>query len=537
MTVSSFLIESLQASGTGVFFGLPGVHALGLWNALEKAGARYIGFRHEQAAAHAADGYGRITGNPGVVLLSTGPGALNAVSALAEALVSSSPVVAITSAIPSSLTGKQKGYLHDSKDLQPAFASVTRFSARANSADEIPELIAAALEASLGSRPGPSLLEIPTDLLDAGLAAAAQGFSRTRLQPDPQQIEEAAFLLGIAARPVIWAGGGILRSGASAELTELAEATGAPVITTFMGKTAIAQDHPLSIGTFVRQPEAIQLLADADLLLAVGTRFSAMATGNWKMTLPPQLIHIDIDPTEIGCNYPARLGIVADAKTALGSLTRALRDKNKGNDPPARQEEVARIRKSVLERARQTGPREMEFLDAIRAVLAPATPVVADMNVASYWAWPFFETTVPNTFHTPYGYASLGWAFPAALGITAATNRPAVALCGDGGFQYHLQELATAAQHSLPVITIVFNDQSWGVLKAFELSRYQTDFGTALPSPNFPALAASFGIRSARAEDPPTLAASLKEALHRGGPALIEVPGAWTLPPPSKYYS
>ncbi|MGH9194866.1 MAG: thiamine pyrophosphate-binding protein, partial [Acidimicrobiia bacterium] len=324
MNASKLIIESLAGMGIDAIFGLPGVHALGLFNAVASSTMRYYGFRHEQAAAHAADGYGRATGKPGVVLLSTGPGALNALSALGEAYVCSSPVLAISSHIPSNLVGKGKGYLHESKDLGPAFSSVSAFHARAKTAEEIPDLLADALIACTGGRPRPAFLEIPTDFLDSEVDQAPFAISPIPRGISPDEIEHAAFLLGLSARPVIWAGGGVNRSRAWEELRKVAEILDAPVLTTFMGKGSISEDHPLAVGTMVRQPETADLLGNADLMLAVGTRFTGMSTGNWKLSLPPQLIHIDIDVAEIGRNYPIRHGVKADAKHALAALAKAL---------------------------------------------------------------------------------------------------------------------------------------------------------------------------------------------------------------------
>jgi thiamine pyrophosphate-dependent acetolactate synthase large subunit-like protein len=319
-SVASFIVESLERAGVDVVFGLPGVHALGLFNAVEKSNLKYIGLRHEHAAAHAADGYGRATGKPGVVLLSTGPGALNALSGIGEAYVSSSPVLAITSAIPTDLAGAGKGFLHEIKDLAPAFAAVTRFSGRAGTVDDVPELLNSALAACFDTRPGTAMIEIPMDLIDAEIEHEPLGDPMTPRAvggDETAELENAAWLLSLAARPLIWAGGGVIRSGASAELLRVAETLDAPVITTFMGKGAIPEDHPLAVGTMVRQPEAADLLRGADLMLAVGTRFSAMSTSSWKLEIPSQLIHIDADKEEIGRNYPVRLGIHADARAAL----------------------------------------------------------------------------------------------------------------------------------------------------------------------------------------------------------------------------
>ncbi|MEO7804823.1 MAG: thiamine pyrophosphate-binding protein, partial [Actinomycetota bacterium] len=308
MTVSSYILDAIESIGVDVVFGLPGVHALGMWNALQTSNVRYIGFRHEHSAAHAADGYARASGKPGIVILSTGPGTLNALSPFAEAYVSSSPVIAIASTIPSRFVGKQKGFLHETNDLAPAFKTVTRYHGRAQTADDVPRLLDEAFTASTAGRPGPSLIEIPADFFDAPLTTPPSpspsppspgGASHRIFQPAPEEaIKQAAMLLGLAARPVIWAGGGVIRSGASEELVRVAEQLDAPVVCSFMGKGAFPEDHRLAIGSLVRQPEVIQLLEQADLMLAVGTRFTGMDTGNWQMRLPSQMIHIDIDDQE-----------------------------------------------------------------------------------------------------------------------------------------------------------------------------------------------------------------------------------------------
>ncbi|MCA1841287.1 MAG: thiamine pyrophosphate-binding protein, partial [Actinobacteria bacterium] len=544
MNVSDYILSTLGATGIETIFGLPGVHALGLWESLSRSNLRYIGFRHEQSAAHAADGYGRASRRAGVVLLSTGPGALNALSALAEAYVSSSPVIAISSAIPTQYLGKQKGYLHETKDLKGAFEAVTRFHGRATSPDDVPPLLADALEAATGRRPGPAFIEIPADVIDGDVRTTGSVQPQQTSQQDPlpmktptsayaSSIEEAALLSRLAARPVIWAGGGVLRSGASAELQRLAEMLGAPVVTTFMGKGAIAEDHPLSVGSLVRQPETAELLGDADLMIAVGTRFTAMATGNWTMRMPDQMIHIDIDPDEIGRNYPVRIGISEDAKVALAHLIQAI---SASQDPPVADKrwsaKVVEVKTAALTRASEH-TWETQVLSAIRRAVPAEVTTVHDMTVPSYWAAPFFPVTVPGTYHYPYGYASLGFSFPAAIGVAAHEQRPVVAFSGDGGFQYHLRELATLVQYSLPVTVIVFNDQSWGVLRAFSQARYGESFGLDLPSPDMLGLAKSYGVNAVRVSEPTDIERAVKDAVSSCEPNLIEIPGKWALPPPS----
>ncbi|MBW3589926.1 MAG: thiamine pyrophosphate-binding protein [Actinobacteria bacterium] len=539
MKISRFVVESLSASGTDAVFGLPGVHALGLWEALEDSPIRYFGFRHEQAAAHAADGYGRVTGKPGAIFLSTGPGALNSMSALGEALASSSPVVAIASNIPSSMVGKGKGALHEINDLLPAFETVTRYTGRIDSADQAAASLRDALSASLGPRPGPVYLEIPSDVLDEEISDDPVSVSPDPPGADPSSIEEAAKLLKLAARPVIWAGGGVLRSGATEELTTLAELLQAPVITTFMGKGAIPEDNRLNVGTLVRQPEVQDLLRSSDLLLSVGTRFSGMATSNWTLDLPSQHIQIDVDEQELGRNYPLRLAIRSDAAAALSALSRTLLEGGFEAGPGRAEhaETGANARRTAIDRAFLEGPKEMAMLQAVRNALDSDIVTVHDMTIPSYWAAPFLPITVPRTFHYPYGYGSLGFSLPAAIGVAAGSpGKPVVAFSGDGGFMYHCRELATLQQYDLPVIVIVFNDRAWGVLKSFAKARYDTTYGLDLPGPDFLGLAESFGVASSRAEAPEELEKALGAAVDEGKPHLIEVPGTWVLPPPSDYY-
>lgn len=533
MKISSYIIESLRSSGIDVAFGLPGVHVLAMWEAIEQANMPYVGFRHEGAAAHAADGYGRATHKPGVVILSTGPGALNALSPLAEARVSSSPVLAITSTIPSRYRGKGKGFLHETASLDEAFAAGAGGFFRAEDPSTFPKVLKEALDATTDDRPHPVVLEVPMDVFEQEIEAPPVTLERIPKAPDQDPLAEAAELLDLSARPVILAGGGVLRAGASASLTTLAEKTDAPVFTTFMGKGAISENHPLAIGSVIRQPESQELLRDADLLLAVGTRFSAMSTGTWKLEVPSQLIHIDADPEEIGRNYPTRLGIVGDAELALSSLAGQVGDKTSAKDGAKRAKD---LRVTLDSKARKQGPKEMEFLSAIRGAVPEHIHLTHDMCVASYWSWPFLGVNVPGTFHSPYGFGSLGFSFPAALGVAAATNQPVVAFTGDGGFQYHLRELGTAAQYQLSVKTLVFNDASWGVLRSFSRARYGSEFGLDIAGPDFVELAKAYGVRSQIAQEPDALAKLLADEMERPGPAVIEVPGAWELPPPSEYY-
>ncbi|MGH2688839.1 MAG: thiamine pyrophosphate-binding protein, partial [Actinomycetota bacterium] len=340
--------------------------------------------------------------------------------------------------------------------------------------------------------------------------------------------------LRLAARPVIWAGGGVHRAGASAELLALAERLGAPVVTTYLGKGAIPESHPLSIGTLVRFPAVAATVARADLLVAVGTRFSGMSTSNWRADLPPQTIHIDADPGTIGRNYPVRLPVVADAKAALAAVLAALEPV----DRPDRTQEVARLRAAAADRARREGPREMAVLDAVHAALPPGAVTVHDVTLASHWAAAFLPTEEPGTFHCPYGFGTPGFSLPAAIGVAAAApGRPVVAFAGDGGLAVHASELATARARGSRVTVLVFNDGSYGGLQPLARARYGSDDGLGVPGPDLVTLAAAHGIPAARAEEPADVGRALADAVSGPGPRLVEVPGPWAVPPPASSWS
>lgn len=557
MTVARYVVEALRLAGTDTFFGAPvfgqaprapGFHKEELWTAVGQAGARSVRMGHEQAAAHAADGYGRASGHPGAVFLPSGPGALNALSALGEALVSSSPVVAVAATIPSRLVGKGKGELHESKDPLPAYEAVTKFAARAMRAGDVPELLAQAIAKATSGRPGPALVEIPSDVLEAELDAAPEAFSPERPPPSAEVVADAVTLLRLAARPVVWAGGGVLRSGASAQLLRLAERLGAPVATTFMGKGAISERHPLALGTLVRFPAVQATIAQADLLVAVGTRFSAMSTSRWRMDLPPQMIQVDVDRVAIGRNYPVRLPVVADAKVALGAIADALGS----GVGPDRTEEVARLRMAAFERARREGPHEMDLLRAIGSALPPEAVTVHDMTAASAWAAPFLSVEVPGTFHTPYGFGSAGFALPAAIGVSCALpGRPVVVFAGRRSLAYHSRELGVLAQHRSPVTVLVFDDDEeearledladaaptgtpaggqW--VETTDSSRWVEAATPGRTGPNLAVLAAAYGLPAERAPKPDDLERVLSRAVKGDEPRLVEVPGAWGPPAP-----
>jgi len=533
MTGAQALVASLAAEGVEVIFGLPGVHAMSIYDALyEHSQIRYIGVRHEQAAAYMADGYARSTGRVGVCLTTTGPGAANTMSAMGEAYSSSSPVLEICTQIRSSLLEKGKGVLHETRDQLGMFRTVTGWNKRVESAEDIPSTVRQAMTKMRNSRPRPVQIEIPVDVLTVGAdVEIAQSRKNQKPTADETKVKEAVAALASSRTPVIWAGGGVVTADASDELLELAELIQAPVLTTFKGKGVIPGDHPLSLGNWASAGEGRDLLQGlldgSDLLLAAGTRFSGQSTGEWSLRFPQRLFHIDIDPEEIGKNYPVSLAIVGDAGQVLQELLARLKESSVG-EKTSRIDEVAVLRDTVREIVMATQGARLQVLDTLRSTLPRDAVAVCDMTMVAYVASRHFRVYQPRTFLYPGGFGSLGFAFPAALGAKVAwPEREVVAICGDGGFIMGCQELATAVQHGINLPVLVFNDAGYSVLRMTQDVQFSgRRIGVDLHTPNFVKLAGAFGaggVRITRLED---LGPALKKALTADQPTIIEVSGS-----------
>jgi acetolactate synthase I/II/III large subunit len=508
--------ESLEALGAEVAFGLPGVHALAIWDGLRASTVRYLGFRTELNAAFAADGYARVSGKPAPVLLSTGPGALNSLTALMEASSAHVPVVAVASQIPSHLIGRGRGYLHELRDQAASFAPLVKWTARAHSAAEIPELLAEAWRRAATPPAGPVFLEIPVDLLtgetDAARPDELDGFPS---QPPLPDVTAAAALLTEAEHPVFWAGGGVLRSGAWDDLRALAERLGAPVASTYMGKGAFPEDHPLSLGSACDEGAFQEAVASADVLLCVGTELGAETTGQYALRPRGRIVQIDVDPDRIGASYDA-LGLVGDAKAVLRALLAAVPER-RGDG-----EAVARAARERIARGLEDQGHELErgLLRSIRAALPRDAAGAWDMTILAYWAGAHFPAFEPRRFLYPLGSGTLGYAWPASLGAAAAIGGPTLAVVGDGGFLYGIGELAGARQNRLDAKLLLVDDGGYGILRDYQRDSFGETFAVDLVQPDFPALFEAFGVPH-RPATPETLEADLRWALRVEGPAAV----------------
>jgi acetolactate synthase-1/2/3 large subunit len=530
MTGAQALVAQLVSEGVDTIFGLPGVQIMPVFDVLyeQQNAVRLIHTRHEQATTYMADGYAKVTGKAGVALVTPGPGALNAAAGLGTAYASSSPVLLISGQIPSTSLGKRRGELHEVEEQLEVFNSITKWNHRVTRVEEIPEAVHEAFRHLKSGRPRPVELEIPPDTLAAeGRAHIIGAEDYAKPTGAATEIEKAARLLAGAQRPAIVAGGGTVSAGASAELVELAELLQAPVITTQQSKGAIPDAHPLYLGVNYIMSPIEELMAQSDAVLAVGTRLSIR---NYEADRLPNLVQIDIDPGEIGKNFPAEVGIEADAKEALAGLIRALRAI--GSTRASRAEEIAAWRQAFRAKLGALAPQQLGMIDALHAELDEDAVVVGGVTNLGYWSTIAYPTNAPRRFLTSSYFGTLGYAFPTALGAkVACPDRQVVALCGDGGFMYSTEELSTALRHGINAIAIVFNNHAYGASRWDQTHRFGERFiGTDLHNPDFMRLAEAYGVIGLRC-DPTDLGPTLREALSARAPVLLEVEVPIMMPP------
>lgn len=513
-------MAALEANGVDTVFGLPGVQLDPAFDALARRGApRLYHTRHEQATSYMADGYARVSGRLGCCLVVPGPGLLNAMAGLATAYSCSSPVLCVTGQVRSDLIGSGLGLLHEVPNQLEMVRSVVKWAGRAMAPGEIPAVVAEAVRHLRSGRPRPAAIEIPPDVLEASceeppdLAVAADG----RLGGDADQLEQAAALLHGAERPLIFAGGGVLRSGGWEELRELAERLGAPVLLTGQGKGALSARHPLAFEALA----AANLVRGADVLLAVGTRFSTPSGTRWRLADGQRLVRIDADAGELARGgVRPEVAIEADARLALGLL---------GDLLPARRAAVWRGLDEVRDRARSALARlepQASFGTAIREAVPDDTIVVHGITQVGYWCRAAFPVYEPRTFLGAGYQGTLGFELPTGLGAqVAAPGRRTVVIVGDGGLLFNVQELASAVQHGLGVVIVVFDDGAYGNVRRIQQQRFGGRLiASELHNPDFVRMAASFGVQAWRAAEPEALGAALRRAMDADGPVLIAVP-------------
>jgi acetolactate synthase-1/2/3 large subunit len=533
------VVAALKAHGVDTVFGIPGAHTLALYDALrDEPGIRNVVARQEGGAGYMADGYARASGKPGVVLTVTGPGATNVLTAVGGAYSDSSPLLVISSQIPRAHLGKRQGFLHEMRDQRGAFAAATDWTARVETVAEIGPTIDAAMDHFTQGRPTPAYIEIPLDVLDEeadGWLSEKRPPERARPAADQGALERAAALLLAAERPVIYAGWGVISADASEALIRLAELLGAPVATSIKGKGAILDRHPLCLGcAWAAEVRESPALTEADVMLAIGTRFTLRTAAWGRVPIAPTLIQIDVDDTALGCTVPVDLGLVGDAKSLLEQLTALVaageREHKREDALLAGYRETirARINSSVAERA----PVVHEVLTALGRALPDNAIVTGDNCLLCFWAGRYLPIEQPRGWQFPMQFCTLGFALPAAIGAKVAhPERPVVALCGDGGFMFTCQELMTAVSLGLNLPVVVFNDAAYGSVRENQTKRYGgRHTAVRLDTPDFPALARAYHAHGVQLERPADLSRALNDAWAADRPTLIELQASFQFP-------
>jgi 5-guanidino-2-oxopentanoate decarboxylase len=511
LSVGEALVDLLAAHGVDTIFGIPGVHNVEMYRALPRSGIRHILTRHEQGAGFMADGYARATGRPGVCFTITGPGLTNILTPLAQAWSDSSPVLVVSSALDVADSAQGRGRLHEMRDQLAAASAVTSNAFRPHTAQDVQDSIAHTFAGFASARPRPAYIEIPIDVL--AMAAGGGWRPRTlprRPPPADEDVMRAAALLTAAKRPILVLGGGAIAAGVAA--VKIAEALSAPIFTTTAGKGAIPADHPLCWGYRLARPEIQDMLFASDCVLAVGTELSETDywTKDFRLT---NLIRIDLDAAVIARPHGAKLAILADANQSLAAIAAVLTPTPREPPPKPPTSEDNDLRRMLT-----------KVLTVIRDSLPADTVIASDMTQIAYAANEVFPVSHPRSWLHPVGFGTLGFALPTAIGAKFGVGpRPVVALAGDYGFQYTINELGTAVEHKLALPILLWNNDALGEIRDDMVRKAIQPNAVALSNPDFQALARAYGAGAAKPTTLRELSKNISAALKVEGPTLIEM--------------
>ncbi len=531
------IVSGLVAHGVDTVFGLPGAQIYGLFDAFQQAQLKVIGARHEQACGYMAYGYARSTGRPGVFSVVPGPGVLNAGAALLTAYGSNEPVLCLTGQVPTQYLGKGRGHLHEMPDQLATLRSFVKWADRIEYPDAAPTLVSRAFQEMLSGRRGPVALEMPWDVFTqrADVAASKPFDLFPAPQPDSERIKAAAALVASSKTPMIFVGSGAIH--ARDEILELAELIDAPVVAFRGGRGIVSNAHELGL----TMAAAYRLWPSTDLMIGIGSRMELPTMFRWPFR-PDGLksVRIDIDPSEMR-RFTPDAPVIADAQAGTRELLAAVR-KAGYTKTSGRRSAIREASAAALREIQKVQP-QMAYLNILREVLPHNAIVTDELSQVGFTSWYGFPVYEPRTFITSGYQGTLGSGFPTALGAKVAhPDRPVVAITGDGGFMFGVQELATAVQFNIGVVTLVFNNNAYGNVRRDQRERFDGRVvASDLVNPDFVKLAESFGVAAARVTSPETFRSALEKALADGGPHLIdiEVPkdsetSPWTFIHPAK---
>ena len=535
MIGATALMKSLEKEGVKEVFGLPGGANLPMYDELGKSNIRHILVRHEQSAAHMADGFGRVSRKPGVCFATSGPGATNLLTGIATAQADSAPMVAVTGQVPVAMIGKDA---FQESDIIGMANPALKYSYQPRTPDEIPTMVKQGFYIAETGRPGPVLLDIPKDVQQNEGKFTFPDEVRVPgyhpwADPDIANTARAVELLLSAQKPIILAGGGVIISSAFAELQSIAELLMIPVVTTFKGKGAFPENHPLSLGPIGMHghAEANKLMTEADCVLAIGTRFSDRSVGTFsEFEKNLKIIHMDVDPAEIGKNQTTSVAVVGDVRASLRIFGKMLMDKAvRTSDDNPWLKHVKEVKQYWRENLK-IHPGEMgaaKILRKLRELLPHESIVTTEVGQHQMWASLFFDAIHPGTFFSSTGLGTMGWGFPAAIGAkTARPDVPVVDIAGDGSFNMTENSLATAVLEDLPVIVFLINNSSLGMVAQWQRTFYDRRMvGVELNKcPDYVKLAESYGAQGLRAQSMDELDKAIKTALKSDVATVIDIP-------------
>lgn len=527
------IIESLKKMGVEVIFGYPGGQLIPFYDMLYDADMQHMLVRHEQCAAHAADGYARASGKVGVCLATSGPGATNLVTGIATAFMDSSPVLAITGQVPSLLIGNDA---FQEADIVGITMPITKHSYQVSSPDLIPSTIKTSFELAKKGRPGPILIDVPKEVQEGELTKFEDTLIKTpgynpTIKGNIKQIKKACEFIEQSDRPLILAGGGVLIADATDELYEFANLIKAPIMTSLLGKGVIDESNDLSLGMLGMHGRKVanDNVNDCDLLIAIGTRFSDRTTGKISEFVPnSKIIHIDIDPAEIGKNIEVNLPIVGDAKNILSSINEVLKGYTPKNSVVnwSKNLKTQKIDKYPKISYDDVPLKPQTIMKEIGSAISEDTIVTTDVGQNQMWAAHFLDIHKPRKFISSGGLGTMGFGLPAAIGAkVACPEDPVISITGDGGFLMVCQELATIKQYDTPVITAILENRTLGMVYQWQNLLYNERYcqTTLNESPDFVKLAESFGINAERITKPGETEKAVKKAIKDDEPMVLDI--------------
>ncbi|TLZ78741.1 MAG: acetolactate synthase large subunit [Methanobacteriota archaeon] len=534
MNAGQLLVSCLESEGVRFAFGIPGEENLELMDALRGSSVRFVLTRHEGAAAFMADVYGRLSGRAGVCLATLGPGATNLVTGVADAFLDRAPLVAITAQANLSKIHRES---HQYVDILQLFSRITKWNARVESPDVVPEILRKAFKLSEAEKPGATHVELPENVAEDEAGPNQKPLPREPVgAPTPARasVEHAARLIEVAVRPIILAGNGVIRNGASSELTRLAEQLRIPVVTTVMGKGAIPWTSPMSLLTIGILPRDHELagLNDSDLLICVGYDFVEYDPRSWNPRGDRRIIHVDALPAEISANYLPEVEVIGEIRESLQALAQRIRKTRQSARLEPTHDAILKALESEL------GPHSENLLNPrrvlwdLREILEPDDLLISDVGAHKLWLSRFFRVAKPKTIVISNGLSPMGIALPGGIAAKLLDpDRRVVTLSGDGGFLMSVHELETAKRECAATVNLVFRDSGLGSIRWKQMAKFKRTVGTDFGNPDLTDLAKAFGLRGFHVEHPKELRSVLEEAMESKDPCLVDIPVDYTRNP------